>query len=256
MARKSPAFDVMRWRGKALVVAGLLVASLASAAETGTSTNANSKEDWEQYEIRVIRPRYFAKRQRLELGAELANIVNQTFLYTYLFTGLATFHFSEDFALELQGSYGFSLDKDEKGILKDEFSIQTELLTTTWDASGSLLWSPIYGKFQMPSGRLVYFDTFLAAGGGMTGVSYEYDWCDGNPTITNPPTATTVSYPGAVYGLGQRFFLNKAVSLKWDLRAHTFFYDKRDKSCTPETTASESDFHTNVMLQFGASRFL
>ena len=29
--------------------------------------------------------------------------------------------------------------------------------------------SAVYGKWQLPSGKLVYFDTFITAGGGMTG---------------------------------------------------------------------------------------
>lgn len=253
-----------RWFTCLLSVA-LVTAGVGDArAEDADSVKPADKEKFEKYEIRVIRPRYFAKRNRLELGAELSAIMNQTFVYTYMATGLATFHFSEYLGVELGAGYGFSIDKDEKGILKNEFSIRTEIVRTQYLAGGSLLWTPIYGKFQMPSGRVVYFDTFLAAGGGMTGVYYQYDWCPGRDelpiaqqaTAVDPPAATTKSYPGVSFGVGQRFFTDKRTSIKWDLRDHVFMRNSADAACDPTTAVSASKTHNNVMLQFGASRFL
>jgi hypothetical protein len=144
-------------------VVGLMAASMA--LDGLGEPVAGGQEDWEKYEIRVIRPRYFAKRNRMELGAEFSAVMNQTFIYTYMVTGLATYHFSEYIGLELSGTYGFSIDKDDKKTLDDQYQIKTQIIRTQYALGGTLLWTPIYGKFQMPSGRVVYFDTYLSAGG-------------------------------------------------------------------------------------------
>ena len=86
-----------------------------------------------------------------------------------------TYHFSEALGLEVAGSYGISIDKNDKTLLKEEFDINTIILRTEYIVSGALLWTPVYGKFQTDEGSLIYFDTFLSFGGGLTGIDYQYD---------------------------------------------------------------------------------
>ena len=76
---------------------------------------------FEDVEIRVVRPRYFNKSGRLELGAQVSTVMNETFIYTFMATGLAAFHMSESLALEGSFSYGTSINKEDKRILFDEF---------------------------------------------------------------------------------------------------------------------------------------
>ena len=80
-------------------------------------------------------------------------------------------------ALEVGASYGVSVDKDDKRILDDEFDIKTQILRTSYIINGGILWTPVYGKTQLPSGRLLYFDSFLHTSVGMTGVEYDYAQC-------------------------------------------------------------------------------
>ena len=95
-------------------------------------------EEFKDYEIRVIRPRYFTKAKRFELGSQALVVMNQTFIYTYLLSGILTYHFNESMALELSGAYGFSVDKDDKRVLKEDFAIRTAILRTQYRALGSL----------------------------------------------------------------------------------------------------------------------
>ena len=228
-----------------------------------------SDNRFDKYEIRVIREKYFTKRRRLELGAQGLIIMNQTFIYTYMASGLLAYHFTEEFGIEASGAYGLTSDKQDKTTLKRNFGIRTVVLRTQYQMEGGLLWTPIYGKWQLPSGRLIYFDTFLAFGGGMTGVRYLYDQCDtfdsltseaknANPDWVDPPPPTTKSYPTIMLGLGQRYFVDKNLNFKWDIRYRGFNHDRAMQSCFPDTTsASEgTELQHNVYVQLGASRFL
>ena len=228
----------------------------------------SSKADaarFDKYEIRVIRDRYFTKRKRLELGAEMSVIMNQTFIYTYLGTGILTYHFIEQLGIELSGSYGFSFDKQDKSTLWSNFKIRTVVLRTLYTADAALLWTPIYGKYQLSSGKLIYFDTFLSGGAGMTGIDYKYDHCrrpedvdeDSRDRVPEPPAPVTQSYLTFIFGLGQRFFLNKKSSLKWDVRYRMFSYDPAHGECDQDLAEyGASKMHSNVTVQLGASRFL
>lgn len=243
--------------------------ALAVLTLLGSSTFSESvvaKDNrFENVEIRVIRPRYFNKRGRFELGAELSTVMNETFIYTYLATGMMAYHFSETLALEFSGAFGFSIDKEDKRLLFEEFEIKTKIFRTLYLAEAALQWTPIYGKWQLPSGRLIYFDTYLAAGGGMTGIDWKYsDFCvapdlSKNPNAEPLPSDTVKAYPTFMLGLGQRYFLNKNMALKWNIRNHSMLYNKLDAECAPatvgETGGGGNGVHNNITLQFGASKF-
>ena len=101
-------------------------------------------DKFKNYEIRVIRERYFNKTSRYELGAQFTAVMNDAFVYSYLGTGLMGYHFNNSFALELSGSVGFSLEKEEKRILKDEFDVRTQIFRTCYSLEGALQYTPIY----------------------------------------------------------------------------------------------------------------
>jgi outer membrane beta-barrel protein len=238
-------------------LAGVVVSLAASpaVAEIG---------DFGGYEIRVIRPKYMTKRGRVELGGQGLLIMNQSFIYTFMATGILDYHFSEMFAMEIAGAYGFSIDKEDKRILEDEFDIKTSILRTQYIFNGGLVWTPIYGKTQLPSGDLVYFDSFATFQAGMTGIEYTYEQCVVPPSdsagaaagdTTEKPPAKTVGYPTFLVGFGQKYFISQNTGLRWDVRDYFFQYQKADGSCDPAGGEAGSGLHQNVTLQLGASTF-
>lgn len=229
------------------------------AAFSGATPAAAELGDFKGYEIRVIRPRYMAKRNRMELGGQGTLIMNQSFIYTLMATGLLDYHFSEMFALELGMSYGFSIDKEDKRILEDEYEINTQILRTQYIFGGGLVWTPIYGKTQLPSGQVVYFDSFLTFQGGMTGIQYTYEQCivppaDKADELAGKPAEQTKGYPTFTMGFGQKYFLSQTLSLRWDVRDYLFQYEKGDGSCTPDVPIG-TGIHQNITLQMGAATF-
>ena len=231
-----------------------------------TLSDAKTTERFKNTEIRVIRPRYFNKTQRFELGAAVTSVMNESFINTYLATGLATFHFNENWAIEGSGSFGFSIDNGDKRVLFDKFDIKTEIIRTQYQFEGSLQYTPLYGKWQFGSGRLIYFDTFVQAGAGITGVNWMFsDFCEDpklslDPDMEIPPADTTKSYPTFVGGVGQRFFMDKSFSYRWDFKFHTFQYNTIDSECAPQTLLEEvggglSKMHSIITIQVGASKY-
>lgn len=247
-----------RWLGW-LLIFGIFAADLPMAHAADTEEN----ERFKNVEIRVIRPRYFTKRKHLELGAQFSGVMNEAFIYTFMATGLLAYHFTETFAFELAASFGFNLDKEDKRILFDEFEIKTKIFRTLYSIEGDVQWTPVYGKWQLPSGRLIYFDTYLSFGGGLTGVDWKYkDFCTPpdrakNPDAPDIKSDAVKSYPTFLMGLGQRYFINKETAVRWDIRNHSLMYNKFDVDCSADPSAAESGsgIHNNITLQVGASKF-
>lgn len=241
-------------------IAALLIASMFSPEIASSASNFDNAE------IRVIRPRYFNKAGRFELGAALTTVMNETFIYTFLATGIASFHLSESWAIQGNFSYGTSIAKEDKRILFDEFEIKTQIFRTEFNTELVAQYTPIYGKWQLSSGRLIYFDTYLQAGGGLTGINWQYnDFCnepdlDQNPDANPLPANQTKSYPGISLGAGQRYFVSKKQAYNIDFRFHRFFYNTLDAECDPIRVEQEGGFsdsatHDTLTLQFGTSYY-
>jgi outer membrane beta-barrel protein len=243
---------------KVAIVTMILIADMLSAT---SAFSVPQDKRFKDFEIRVIRPKFFSKSGKFELGAQGSVITNQTFIYTFMASGLATMHFTESLGLEVSGAYGFSIDKDDKTTLKETFDINTIILRTQYILGGNIVFTPIYGKFQTDEGRLIYFDTFVSFGAGMTGVEYIYDHCEDPATavspenVPTPPEANTQSYLTFMGGIGQRFFLSKSTSLRWDIKGMMFSYSSLDGSCDPEFEEETIGNQQNVTIQIGTSKF-
>ena len=92
----------------------------------------------------------------------------------------------------------------------------------------------------------------------MTGIDYQYDHCQASSsgTTVTPPAANTKGYFGGIIGIGQRFFIDKNTSLRFEVRDNIFSVNERDGSCDPEFAADKATAINNVTMQVGASRFL
>lgn len=229
----------------------VLAALLAAVVLTMPCAAAPRFDD---YEIRVIRPRFFTKSSRLELSAGLATIVNQTFIYSFLATGLIGWHFNETLAAEAQVGYAVTTDRADKHTLHDHFLINTVLLRPESIANARLVWTPSYGKFNLTASKIVYFDTHLTAGAGTTGIRYLYDHCDN----ADKPAPASKQYQTAVVGLGQRYFLDRSSSVRIGLDIQRMVVDTADASCFPvgPDTPHAQNTPDNMLLYVAWSHYL
>ncbi len=214
---------------------------------------AVAEPHFQGYDIRVIRPRYFSKGGRLDAGVGLSAIMNQSFVYSFLGTGILTWHFSETFAVEAQGSYGQSFDRDEKRVLKDDFGIRTVVLRTESMTSARVVWTPSYGKYLLNESSIVYFDTFLTAGVGKTGVRIRLDHCDDVGAAARGDQ--TKQYDTGILGLGQRHFQSRTSDLRLGAEVQRFLVDTRDGACQADAPSVRKS-SDNVVLFLGWSLFL
>lgn len=218
-----------------------------------TESDGNLKRE-EPVEIQVIRPRFFSKIHRLEFGAQGVLVANQPFVYTYMASGIAAYHLNEYVGFEANFEYGISSDKEEKTILTSDFDIKTEIDRIQSMTLVGLTLTPIYGKYQLGEGRLLYFDTFFTVGGGLTGIDYHYDHCTVSSTYT-APDPRVVQYPTIYAGLGQRYFVGTSGSIRYDIRTHFFSKNAADGSCDANATDASTTVSQVVTMQVGYSYY-
>lgn len=202
-------------------------------------------------EIRVIRPRYFNKSQRLELGSQAISIINQTFSYTFMGSATVVYHLNERWAGELFGSYGFDIDKEDKVLLGSApFNINTQISTPKYFAGSSILWTPMYGKYQLASDSLIYFDSFVSIGGGASGIEHNFLHCK-----TVEKESEIFTYPFFSVGIGQRYFLSQNSSLRWDIKSFQPLVNSSDTECS-ENSETNYQIIQNITVNLGYAYFL
>ena len=119
---------------------------------------------------------------------------------------------------------------------------------------GGFNWSPFYGKFQIFSESLLYFDTFFSLEGGVTGVSLSYDHC---PVGTKDMDLFPSQYfaPSGRVGIGQHFFFDKHNAVRWDFKYNFYAMDAGQLACSVQKETKET-IVSNFILKLGYSFFL
>ena len=95
-------------------------------------------------------------------------------------------------------------------------------------------WSLLYGKLSLLGQAILYYDMYFTGGAGMLNIE------------KGAQMPASVSHPlGVSAGLGQRFYLNKWLSLKLDY--HMLRYDEHiiQKEGTPAQIGTDAGTRTN-----------
>lgn len=236
--------------------AAYFLALLALAVVAFQSVEAHAQSS-EKTEIRVIRNKFFEKSMRLELGAGLGVIVNQSFLYTYLGGLNLGFHLTEQIALMGEAYFGQTYRKDDCEVLGTNFGIDPLVQEVQSYFGGAIDYTPIYGKFQLASGRVVYFDFFLEAGMGVSGNQSGGLGCSPGGLDSAGQSATASAYALAVNGaMGQRIFVNTRMSVNWRVRFMRAERVLASANGDGADTTGIIDGENFVMLNLGVSYFL
>lgn len=224
---------ISRWK--------IAIGAVACAASAHAQQNPN--ELFKDVEVRVIRQKYFQKSMRPEFGASFNALMNRSFVYTMLGSANIAFHISEQIGLFGEGGIGFTMNKADCSTLGEKFAIEPIVDDLKNWFGGGIAYTPIYGKYQLSSGDLIYFDWFFTASGGMAGTNKRMYSCI--PESTKSESASTQMQIGG--STGQRYFLNKNTAAVWSIK----FMKVQDP-------AGGTVFNgiNNVMLSLGASYFL
>lgn len=225
----------------------------------------NNSDRFRNFEIRVIRPKYFTKTKKFEIGVQAAAIINHTFIYTYMGHLNLTYHLNEALAFEAGYMYGLSFERGAKTTLKDKFKINTIIHRPQQIATGALIWTPFYGKFQTFSKNLTYFDFFTSLGGGITAIDHQFDHCLENrgSDQSNSLKPQLNTYPTMAIGAGQKIYLSKKTGVRWDVNYTPYLLKEGDGGCQSGESGSTDDSETSqeesrqdhVLVKIGISRF-
>jgi outer membrane beta-barrel protein len=210
-------------------------------------------------EVRVVRPRFFNKQYKFEFSTGVAGI-NRTYQQTLLGVGALSFYLTEWLSIGGYGSYGFSFETQVKTTLNEEKTINELDSITKSTYGGSLSLFPMYGKFQIASGALFYFDTFVSAGVGKITKHYEHKDCvqlaEGSSNIETTRKPDDKSYNDFVVGVGQHYFMNRSSSFNWSFKYSTHENYAVDLFCDENAKRDKRTWKNDLMLQIGLSYFL
>jgi outer membrane beta-barrel protein len=176
--------------------------------------------------IRPVSGHLLLMEGRFEVSPGVAVSVRDAFFTKYTFGLALAYHFTEAWALALRGAYALPIIANsaqictpasgcraptydeltqEGGVRKNRAFGLINVL-----ASADLQWSPIYGKLSFSSERFFSFNMFASLGPSLV--------------VYGPNGAVTV---GGNVGLGFRFFFNRWVTLRTELR-DVIYYEQGD----------------------------
>jgi len=143
-------------------------------------------------------PRDFVKDLRHEFTVLGGWYVSDLFEGTYVVGGAYTFHMTEDTGVEATFLYTHAKADVVRAIEDGRATTLRDLFAPATFLAASLLWYPFHGKLQL-GGVILHFDIDLNAGVG----------------VVNSQTSRGVTGIG---GIGFKFFINKAMSFRIDVK--------------------------------------
>lgn len=260
-------------------------ASKATAKEQAKEKKKKSKTGLGQDEtVYVVQRKPVSVKYAFEFSPQFFQSVNDRFT---IHTGGAIsglFHFRENFALQMTVGGLFGRDAAITREIREKESLKPELVQLidhTWLATADLQWSPLYGKVSILNLVLGHFSLFFSIGGGLMGNrlrnqfkpdifsggtalpwdSEAYDPLFENPGNTNdalpfPPDQLRflgVPQIAATIGGGVRFYLNKYVGFRFELRDYVQANRVNHRILIRPDTTSTVDISNTYMVQLGVS---
>ena len=193
--------------------------------------------------IQAVERKFFLKRSRFELYPYFGFDINDPF-FQHLFVGASlSYHVADSLAIEARG--GYVVAAIEKDVIRFTQQATESLLSgepkLVMHADAALTWSPIYGKFSLFGESIIHFDTYLSGGGGVMLTERR----EGSKNVSN-------TNPAANVAIGQRYFINRWLTFRWELRNYTFL----EEVPIANSTESESNLRNTTVIGISLSGFL
>jgi outer membrane beta-barrel protein len=171
--------------------------------------------------VKAVQRKGFLKRHRFEVGFDMPATLNDAFYEKVGVGGKVAYNFADSFALALRGTYLWQVRSSHAREGKMAFSSQLLSSRLHGQAMVDAVWSPVYGKIAWLGSKIVHFDMYLLAGGGLA-------WTDTSiaPRNAGPHVA-------ADFGGGVRFYPASWLALDGGVVAT--FYPDQPNSAVPST---------------------
>ncbi len=222
--------------GLLTIAIGVLLLGLVSPAQAQDDPNATSTEDSSESttagaeseeankakreaeddlsdRIKAVQRKVFLKKERLELFPYFGFDLNDPFFTHMVVGGSLSYHFVDSLAIEARG--GFVVASLEKNIVRIIRTQAGAILENPpefqFHADVDLTWAPLYGKISLLGDGILHFDTYVTGGPGVFGTDEGV-----NPAFN--------------IGIGQRYFVNKWLTVRAELRNYMFIEDRNNAS--------------------------
>ena len=194
----------MKWKLVLFTLFWLLESSSATADEAAQTVDVDSIKQryWaqgEQAELGVVQNRTYSKEKKFTLGVSYGSTSSDPFLSISQLGLSLTYHMSEYVGVGITG-FGFFTGKSNALTTFETYSLATANTVYPFNyiaAEGSA--SLLYGKLSILGKSIIYYDLYLLGGVGRINK-------EGGPSF---------AYHA---GVGQRFFISKQFSLKFDYK--------------------------------------
>lgn len=205
-------------------------ASAASSESEAGDVSEVDKDDIGPLKERIVpvSGHLFLKKGRLEISPSVTMSFRDAFFTKYVLGGTVTYHPVETLGVSLRAGYALPSVSGAAQIcrFKDDAAggVTRGCGAPRWEdvdgrAPGQITlmggldvqWAPIYGKVSLLAEKFIHFDMYAI--GGVSAVQYR-----GPPEEGETNASTAFITPGANVGLGARFFLNRWMTLRTEVR--------------------------------------
>lgn len=151
-------------------------------------------------DISIIQKKFLPKSNRFQLYGGLDFLTNNPFFDTYGVNLRLNFFFTETIGLELNYWRHSVAARTVTTDLNSKYNITTKTMLSSLGYTGaSLIFVPFYGKMTFMDKRIIPYDLYISAGGGVTETSY-----------------LDKAAPSVHLGTGEIFALSKSFAWRWD----------------------------------------
>nr|WP_309243039.1 outer membrane beta-barrel domain-containing protein [Hyalangium versicolor] len=206
--------------------------------------------------IRPVSGHLFLKKGRFELSPSATISLRDAFFRKYILGATFTFFPSETFGIGLRAGYSIPTvsgaaqicnftDGDDGNVTRGCSAPTFEALDgrapgqLTLMAGVDAQWAPIYGKISLLAEKFVHFDMYGVL--GATAIQYK-----GPPDSADVRSTARITAGGNV-GIGFRFFLNRYMTLRTEVR---------DLVYVEKAESSDNSLRNQLMFELGFSFFL
>ncbi|MDY7225380.1 outer membrane beta-barrel domain-containing protein [Hyalangium rubrum] len=205
--------------------------------------------------IRPVSGHLFLKKGRFEFSPSATVTLRDAFFRKYIFGGTVTYHPAETLGISLRAGYSLPTVSGSAQICRfdngTDGDVQRGCRSPTFEqldgsAPGQLTlmggldvqWAPIYGKISLLAESFAHFDLYGV--GGVSMVQYK------GPPENPASSSTSYTAVGGNVGIGLRFFLNRHMTLRTEVRDLIYV----EKAVLPATT-----LRNQLMFELGFSFF-
>jgi outer membrane beta-barrel protein len=207
--------------------------------------------------VRPVSGHMFLKKGRLEISPSATLSLRDAFFSKYIAGLSATYHPLETLGISLRVGYAMNAVAGAAQICKfplpeeggpppqrscaspsmEELDGQAPGQLTLL-AGADVQWAPIYGKLSLMAEKVVHFDLYGIV--GASGVQYR------GPDKSTTTGAKSYFTPGGNVGVGARFFLNRWVTLRTEVR---------DLIYVEQSRGSDTFLRNQLLFELGVSFF-